>query len=100
MEKAQGKQLIESWEDMYLSRRFKLIQNLAQLESSLASLELPGYGSLYFRDMFDHGSRGSIAMDDTYCIGPYYHETWFPHFGNQNDAGPCKSHGSLESFLC
>lgn len=96
MEKAPGRQLIESWGDMDLSSRFKLIHNLAQMESSLASRKFPGYGSLYFRDTFERdSSRSSIAMDDdddTYCIGPYYHEGWFPRFGNhRDDAGPCKS---------
>ncbi|KAJ9388316.1 hypothetical protein DTO063F5_2647 [Paecilomyces variotii] len=93
MEKAPGRQLIESWGDMDLSSRFKLIHNLAQMESSLASRKFPGYGSLYFRDTFERdSSRSSIAMDDdddTYCIGPYYHEGWFPRFGNhRDDAGP------------
>lgn len=60
MEKSPGRQLIEVWGEMDQLSRFKLIQNLARLESDLASIKLPGYRNLYFCDSLPRhlGNRG------------------------------------------
>lgn len=87
MEKVNGRQLVDVWGEMGQLQQFKLIQNLAQLESQLASMEFPGYGNLYFRHSTKDGSQ-VIPINDDYCIGPAYNASWFPQFGNQNYAGP------------
>ncbi|RDW68809.1 phosphotransferase family protein [Aspergillus mulundensis] len=87
MEKINGRQLVDVWGEMGQLQQFKLIQNLVQLESQLASLEFPGYGNLYFRHFAKHGSQ-QIPIDDDYCIGPAYHASWFPQSGTHNHAGP------------
>lgn len=81
------------------SQKFKLIQNLVQLESQLASMKFPGYGNLYLRHSVQHISR-VIPIDGIYCIGLVYNASWFPHFDNKNDAGPCLFLSSMWLIRC
>lgn len=90
MEKAKGRQLVEVWGEMNQPQKFKLIQNLVRLESQLASMKFSGYGNLYFRHSVRHVGR-VIPIDDVYCIGPAYNESWFPQSHNRNHTGPCVS---------
>lgn len=71
MEKINGRQLVDVWGEMDQLQQFKLIQNLVQLESQLASMKFPGYGNLYFRHSTKHGGQ-VIPINDDYCIGPAY----------------------------
>ncbi|OGM48875.1 hypothetical protein ABOM_002958 [Aspergillus bombycis] len=87
LEKVNGRQLISVWGEMGQLQQFKLIQNLVQLESQLASIEFPGYGHLYFRHSAKHGSP-VIPINDDCCIGPAYNASWFPQFRNQEYSGP------------
>jgi hypothetical protein len=50
MEKAAGQQLWRTWDDMTKEDYLGLVKQLTQLEAELASIQLPAYGSLYFRD--------------------------------------------------
>ncbi|PGH19280.1 hypothetical protein AJ80_04033 [Polytolypa hystricis UAMH7299] len=93
-EKVNGRQLVDVWGEMDQLQQFKLIQNLAQLESQLASMEFPGYGNLYFRHSIKQQSQ-TIPINDNYCIGPAYNVSWFPHSGNGNYAGPWSSLSDL-----
>ncbi|KAE8313775.1 hypothetical protein BDV41DRAFT_564168 [Aspergillus transmontanensis] len=88
MEKARGRQLVEVWGDMDQLQRFKFIKNLARLESQLASLESPGYGNLYMRPSAPQLLGESITVNDEYCLGPAYNESWFPQCENGNHSGP------------
>jgi hypothetical protein len=94
---SKGRQLVDVWGEMGQLQQFKLIQNLVQLESQLASMEFPGYGNLYFRHSTKDGSQ-VIPINDDYCIGPAYNASWFPQFGNQNYAGPCLSYLRLPYY--
>ncbi|KAJ5102422.1 hypothetical protein NUU61_004644 [Penicillium alfredii] len=79
-EKCAGQQLTGVWDQVNESDRVKLIRDFAQLESSLASIELPGYGALFLRDQLpaslEQHPRPLIEVDDTYCLGPIYHGSW------------------------
>ncbi|KAE8151005.1 kinase-like domain-containing protein [Aspergillus avenaceus] len=87
MEKITGRQLVDVWGEMDQLQQFKLVQNLVRLESQLASIELPGYGNLYFSHSVKQPSQ-AIPIDDAYCIGPAYNASWSPGVGNENYGGP------------
>lgn len=79
---------MDVWGDMNQLQQFKLIQNLVKLESQLASLDFPSYGSLCLRHSTKHQSQ-VIPINDDYCVGPTVNESWFPQFGRKDCAGPC-----------
>ncbi len=100
MEKAAGIQLFKKWAEMDEPSRLALIERLTKLESQLASIRFPAFGSLYLRQSItDEAKRKlldpSIDPSDSYCIGPSCDRSWLlepnvvasnPHF----DTGPCK----------
>ena len=49
MEKAAGIQLFKKWADMDETCRLALIERLTKLESQMASIHFPAFGSLYLR---------------------------------------------------
>ncbi|PIG79138.1 hypothetical protein AARAC_007728 [Aspergillus arachidicola] len=87
MEKARGRQLKcgVTWTSYNASSLFK---NLARLQGQLASLEFLGYGNLYMRHSAPQPSGESITVNDEYCLGPAYNESWFPQCENGNHSGP------------
>lgn len=100
MEKAAGIQLFKMWPEMDESSRLALIERLTKLESQLASVRFPAFGSLYLRQSItDEAMRklldSSIDPSKSYCIGPSCDRSWLlepcmatskPEF----DIGPCK----------
>ncbi|PKY03575.1 kinase-like protein [Aspergillus campestris IBT 28561] len=67
MEKVQGCQLSEVWDNMSEAQRFGLIKSLVNIERKLASTEFAAYGSLYYKDTHPHGRNiidRDAAMDD------------------------------------
>jgi hypothetical protein len=88
MEKAKGRALVEVWGELDQLQKFRVIQNLAYLESQLASQRFPAYRGLYFK----HSIRSSraVPVDDVFCIGPAYNPSRLPQLDNEHDhAGPC-----------
>lgn len=100
LESSSGKQLAEVWDRVQESERVQLIRAFAQLESGLAKIQLPGYGALFLRRALptalrEHPDR-TIAVDDTYCLGPLYHGSWPGGFAADPEeyaehSGPCKT---------
>lgn len=99
MEKARGRQLVDVWGDMNQLQRFKFIKNLARLEGQLASLEFPGYGNLYM--LHSAPQLSAATVNDEYCLGQAYNESWFPQCENGTHSGPylSSSRPLVESVL-
>lgn len=75
-----------------------LVRKFAELESNLAAVAFPGYGSLYFRNALPAALQESkhrvIDVDETYCLGPMYHGSWPGGFAADPEhyaqfSGPC-----------
>lgn len=94
MEKASGKQLFQVWGEMNQLQQFSLIKSLVQLESQLAAMQFPAYGSLYLWDSVSQ-LDSVVPIDDKYCLGPMYNASWFPQLGTELYAGPCKSQTNI-----
>ncbi|BCS14425.1 hypothetical protein ALUC_60981S [Aspergillus luchuensis] len=83
MEKAQGQQLSEVWDNMSEAQRFRLVRNLVHIERRLMKAKFTLHGSLYYRETFPQGR--SIAalpgLDDDirskYVIGPTTHRSFW-----------------------
>jgi hypothetical protein len=106
MEKVQGVSLSEKWEEMTTLERYKVIDQVVQIEKELASISLPAYGSLFLRDSLPATFRQcplplELDPEELYCIGPSCKRTWWE--GNFNDlsgpvpkdVGPCESSCTL-----
>ncbi|KAJ5811266.1 hypothetical protein N7474_007567 [Penicillium riverlandense] len=80
LEKSPGQQLTHVWDTVSESDRMQLIRGFAQLESSLATIQFPGYGALFLRHALPPSLKEdpnrTIAVDDDYCLGPLYHGSW------------------------
>ncbi|PYH70967.1 phosphotransferase enzyme family protein [Aspergillus vadensis CBS 113365] len=96
MEKVQGQQLSEVWDNMSESQRFRLVRNLVHIERRLMESKFILHGSLYYRDTFPQGrSIGAIpGLDDDiqfkYVFGPTAHRSfWEDEVENLDiDRGP------------
>lgn len=98
MEKAQGQQLSEVWDNMSEAQRFRLVRNLVHIERRLMKAKFTLHGSLYYRETFPQGR--SIAalpgLDDDirskYVIGPTTHRSfWEEEVENLDiNRGPCE----------
>jgi hypothetical protein len=99
LEKSSGQQLTRVWDTVSESDRVQLIRGFAQMESSLATIQFPGYGALFLRhalppSLKEDPSR-TIAVDDDYCLGPLYHGSWPGGFAADPEeysqhSGPCQ----------
>lgn len=58
MRRVKGRQLSDVWESMSEAQRFGLVKNVVAIEAKLARVNMPGYGSLYYKDCYPDG----IAM--------------------------------------
>lgn len=93
-----GLQLSEVWDDLEEPQKSILVRKFAELESNLAAVAFPGYGSLYFRNALPAALQESkhriIDVDETYCLGPMYHGSWPGGFAADPEhyaqfSGPC-----------
>lgn len=99
MEKAKGRPLVEVWGELDQLQKFRVIQNLAYLESQLASQRFPAYGSLYIRHSIQ--SSRAIPVDEVFCISPAYNASRLPQCDNEDDhAGPCEYIFLREVLAC
>ncbi|PGH23787.1 hypothetical protein AJ80_02217 [Polytolypa hystricis UAMH7299] len=75
MEKIRGIPLAQRWETMNTLERFKIIDQIVEMERELGSLEFPAYGGLYLRDSMPSGYRHyplPVDLDPSglFCVGP------------------------------
>ena len=81
MEKSEGVQLFNLWEDMKGPQRLGLIENLTKLEAQLSAIHFPAYGDLYFRKSVP--AKSCVILDSSldpaglYCIGPAADRAWY-----------------------
>ena len=100
MEKAPGIQLFKVWNDMTEADHLQLIKGLTQMEHQLVDIQLPAYGSLYFRHSISKASErilldSSVDPSGLFCVGPACGPAWTDGTSSADiqidiDAGPCK----------
>ena len=96
MEKLEGKTLGDLWFSLSFKERYKVVEQIVQLERKLFSLQIPASGSIYFPNDLTEEERSLSAPFQShgheYCIGPLTHYSWW-HRGRSSiecDRGPCK----------
>lgn len=60
MKRIIGHQLSDVWNDMSQAQRFGLVRSLVAIEAKLVETEMPGYGSLYYRDDLQLTDRSGL----------------------------------------
>lgn len=100
MEKIPGVALAERWETMKTLERYKVIDQIVEMEKELASLQLPAYGSLFLRESVPSEYRHytlPLALDPAklFCVGPSCDRSmWYKCFADESkpvqDVGPCE----------
>jgi hypothetical protein len=100
MEKICGVALAETWATMNTLERYKIIDQVVQVEKELANIVFPAYGSLFLRESLpatirQHPLPSELDPEGLFCIGPSCNRTWW--HGNfvdmlwpvSQDVGPC-----------
>ncbi|KAF1962350.1 kinase-like protein [Byssothecium circinans] len=81
MEKLHGKTLGDVWFTLDFKQRYKVIEQIVQLEQKLFSFQLPASGSIYFpNDLDEHELSKSVPLHvqgREFCIGPMAHYSWW-----------------------
>lgn len=74
MEKVKGVALAEKWEGLTRLERYKVIDQVREMEKELAGLSFPAYGSLCLRGSLPGTKEcllpSEIDPDGRFCIGP------------------------------
>lgn len=69
------------WFTLDLKQRYRVIEQIVQLESKLFTLQLPANGSIYFpRDLNECERAQSVPLQvqgHEFCIGPMAHYSWW-----------------------
>ncbi|PYI25193.1 hypothetical protein BP00DRAFT_491073 [Aspergillus indologenus CBS 114.80] len=96
MERVQGQQLSDVWDDMSEDQRFGLVKSLVEIERKLVNAKFTLHGSLYYRDTFPQGR--SIAVPQTadqesrskFVLGPTTQRSFWEDEdrGLETDKGP------------
>lgn len=110
MENIKGVALSETWEALNSLERYKIIDQIVQLEKELANMSFPAYGSLFLRESLAATFRQYplpplLDPEGLFCIGPSCKRTWW--HGNfvdiaqtlSKDVGPCQSSCSFPMLL-
>jgi hypothetical protein len=100
MEKLDGMTVGDIWFALSFKERYKVVEQIVQLEKKLFSLQLPANGSIYFpHDLSEHERSQSFLLSvqgHEFCIGPMAHYSWW--HGERGllecDRGPCKSYST------
>ena len=101
MERIRGVALSETWEAMNTLERYKIVDQIVQIEKELANIVLPAYGSLYLRDSLpatcqQYPLSPKLDPEGAFCIGPSCKRTWWHNdFVSisqpvPKDMGPCE----------
>ncbi|PYI22810.1 hypothetical protein BO99DRAFT_440251 [Aspergillus violaceofuscus CBS 115571] len=82
MERIRGIALSETWEAMDTLERYKIIDQVVQVEKELANISFPAYGSLFLRDSLPATCRQyplppELDPEELFCIGPSCKRTWW-----------------------
>ncbi|KAL8788913.1 MAG: hypothetical protein Q9213_001436 [Squamulea squamosa] len=81
MEKVGGRVLQQSWYSMTPNERYKIIEQIVQMEATLFSINFPASGSIYYKKDLDANVKSVdiSAPDDPaeYCIGPNASASWW-----------------------
>ncbi|RDW64359.1 uncharacterized protein DSM5745_09770 [Aspergillus mulundensis] len=88
MEKIGGVALAETWATMSTLQRYKVIDQVVQVEKELAGIAFPAYGSLFLRESLPAAIRQyplppELDPEGLFCIGPSCKRTWW--HGNSVD---------------
>lgn len=101
MEKIQGVALSETWEAMNNLERYRIIDQIVQVEKELANISFPAYGGLFLRESLPATYRQfslppQLDPEGLFCIGPSCKRTWWhDDFVDKchpvvKDVGPCE----------
>lgn len=108
MERIQGVPLANRWGQMNNLERYKIIDQIVDVEKKLVGLKFPVYGRLYLRDSMlldgtrQHALPADLDPDGLFCIGPSCSRSvWNRRSADAHmpDAGPCESAVSLLSAI-
>ncbi|EAW06852.1 uncharacterized protein ACLA_085470 [Aspergillus clavatus NRRL 1] len=82
MEKIRGVALSEKWEVMNTLERYKIVDQVVQIEKELVNISFPAYGSLFLRDSLPATCRqyplpAELDPEGLFCIGPSCKRTWW-----------------------
>lgn len=98
MERVEGQQLSDVWDDMSEAQRFGLAKSLVGIERKLVNAKFTLHGSLYYRDTFPPG-RGIAALEiadqegpSKFVMGPTTQRSFWgdEERGLEMDKGPCE----------
>jgi hypothetical protein len=100
MEKIRGVALSETWEAMNNLERYKIVDQVVQIEKELGNISFPAYGSLFLRDSLPATCRQyllppELDPEGLFCIGPSCKRTWWHGSfvdisqSASKDMGPC-----------
>ena len=91
MEKASGIEVSKVWPQLSQEHRLHLIDKIARIEKVALEHPLPCYGSIFFRgDLCPE--TASVAIDDTFAIGPSLEKIFWSaeREAMDVDPGPCE----------
>ncbi|KAJ5573480.1 uncharacterized protein N7459_007907, partial [Penicillium hispanicum] len=82
MEKVKGVALSETWEGLNTLERYKIIDQVVQMEKELGNISFPAYGSLFLRDSLPATYRQyplppELDPEGLFCIGPSCKRAWW-----------------------
>ncbi|PLB50315.1 hypothetical protein P170DRAFT_380891 [Aspergillus steynii IBT 23096] len=99
MEKAPGIELSHVWESLKPRDKLSIVKQIGSIASTLSKARFPFHGSLYLRE--DISESESIAVDDTFAIGPTTGRSWFDDRRSEVDVerGPWTSTSSIINAL-
>ncbi|PLN83759.1 phosphotransferase family protein [Aspergillus taichungensis] len=90
MEKIRGIALAERWETMNTLDRYKIIDQVIEMEKVLESLKFPAYGGLYLRESAPQGYHHyplprDLDPAELFCVGPFCDRPiWNPGIANRH----------------
>ncbi|KAL8851640.1 MAG: hypothetical protein Q9221_003477 [Calogaya cf. arnoldii] len=96
MEKVSGKPLRTCWHSLTRDDKFKIIDQIVQIEAALLTIELPAAGSIYHKKDLDPKTTtvaiAGMPVDTDFCIGPSAATSWWlgERANLDLDRGPCK----------
>ncbi|KAM5441250.1 hypothetical protein MferCBS31731_003678 [Microsporum ferrugineum] len=105
MERVEGRQLSDVWDNMSERQRFNLVKGVVEIEKKLVNTVFTAYGSLYYKDAF--GNRGPECLEAIsparvpcgkeedvlrFVIGPTTERAFYiEKDGEQGNQGPWKT---------
>lgn len=101
MERAQGIELGNIWNDLRGPEKFEIVRQLVSYERALSSAQFPMYGSLYYDSDLQGVTKDQLIQHDppdwgdgpSFAVGPTTDRTFFDDGRDAVDVnrGPCMS---------